>query len=219
MPLKVLLVESESKSPYSIREDLLARGDQLVIVPNPGEAPSIAVSDWPDLIVLNACTGLTNVKEVCRALDDTFLELPRLVVYRDELGNHSSGDVSLLVPFTSRQLTQRIKKALGDQNNRFLRVGDVTLDLLKRQVQRSGRSEHLTPKGSALLHLLMQHPHEVLTRRAIMKNVWDTEYLGDTRTLDVHVRWLRECLEDDPSRPHYIITVRGVGYRFDPEGD
>jgi DNA-binding response OmpR family regulator len=176
------------------------------------------MSEWPDLVVLNTCAGLLNLDDVCRALDETRLDVPRLIVSRDESHNHVLGDVYLPIPFNPRQLTLRIKKAMGDQNNRFFRVGDIALDGLKRQVQRGGRTAHLTPKEFKLLLLLMQNAGEVLNRRTIMKEVWETDYLGDTRTLDVHIRWVREKLEDDPSRPQRIITVRGAGYRFSPMG-
>jgi DNA-binding response OmpR family regulator len=218
VPLKVLLVESELTDSYSVKPDLLDRGDEVIITHNARKASSMAVADWPDLIVLNACSGSLNVHEIFQALDETRLEFPCLLVSRDESQGHVSGVVHLLIPFSSRQLTQCVKKAIGDQNDRFLRVGDITLDGMKRQVQRGGRISHLTPKESRLLQLLMQHAGEVLNRRTIMKEVWETDYLGDTRTLDVHVRWVREKLEDDPSRPEHILTIRGVGYRFSPMG-
>lgn len=218
MPLKVLLIESELVDAYSIETDLLDRGYDVVITHNPLKAPAMAMADWPDLIIFNACAGSVNLEEVCRALDETEFEFPRLIASRVEISDSSHADAHLPVPYNSRQLTQHIKTAIGDQDNRFLRVGDTTLDGLKRQVQRAGRAVSLTPKEFKLLQLLMQTPGEVLNRRTIMKEVWETDYLGDTRTLDVHVRWVREKLEDNPSRPRYILTVRGVGYRFFPKG-
>jgi DNA-binding response OmpR family regulator len=215
--LKVLLVESESMGPSSIEPDLLERGDVIIVARNPHKAPSLAVGEWPDLIVLNACAGSLDVEEVCQALDETQLELPRLVVSGDVAHDHLSHGVHLPVPHSSRQLSQRIKKAIGNQRDRFLRVGDITLDRLRRQVQRGSRTAHLTPKEFKLLSLMMQHANQVMNRGTIMKEVWETDYLGDTRTLDVHIRWVREKLEDNPSRPRYIITVRGVGYRFSSE--
>jgi DNA-binding response OmpR family regulator len=217
VPLKVLLVESESTDFHSMESDLLGRGCEVAIAHTSLKAASIATADWPDLIVVNVCTGLLNVDEVFQALDETRLEFPRLIVFDDEAHRHLPADAYLPVPFTPRQLTHRINKALGTQSDRFLRVGDVTLDGSKRQVQRTGHRAHLTPKEFKLLRLLMQHAGEVLNRRTIMNEVWDTDYLGDTRTLDVHIRWLREKLEDNPSRPQYIVTVRGVGYRFSPK--
>ena len=217
MPLKVLLVESRSKDSHSVEPDLVKRGDEVVVTRTPRKAPSLAVADWPDLVVVNACSGFLDVKEICQALDETRLEFPRLIVSRDEVHNHSSNEMFLLIPYSPRQLTQRINKAIGDQNDRFLRIGNITVDDLKRNMKRSDRVEHLTPKECRLLHLLMEHADEVLSRGTIMKEVWETDYLGDTRTLDVHIRWLREKLEDDPSHPRFIITVRGVGYRFSPQ--
>lgn len=217
MALKVLLIESESAGSNSIEPDLLERGDEVITAHNPRKAPSLAMGHWPDLIVLNACAGALNVDEVCQALDETQLDLPRLVVSSDVAYDHTSDGVHLSAPHSSRQLSQRIKKAIGNQTDRFLRVGDITLDRLKRQVQRSGRAAHLTPKEFKLLYLMMQHADQVMNRGTIMKEVWETDYLGDTRTLDVHIRWVREKLEDNPSRPRYIITVRGVGYRFSSE--
>ena len=217
MPLKVLLVESPSKDSHSVEPDLVKRGDEVVVTHTPRKAPSLAVADWPDLVVVNACSGFLDVKEVCQALDETRLEFPRLIVSRDEVHNHSSNEMFLLIPYSPRQLTQRINKAIGDQNDRFLRIGNIAVDDLKRNMKRSDHVEHLTPKECRLLHLLMEYADEVLSRGTIMKEVWETDYLGDTRTLDVHIRWLREKLEDDPSHPRFIITVRGVGYRFSPQ--
>jgi DNA-binding response OmpR family regulator len=217
VPLKVLLVESGSKDSHSVKPDLLKRGDEVVVTHIPRKVPSLAMAEWPDLIVVNVCAGALDLDQICRALDETRLDFPRLIVLRDEMHNHNPNDVLLIIPYSLRQLTQRINKAIGDQNNRFLRVGDITVDALKRQVQRGGRIEHLTPKQFKLLELLMGHDGEVLNRGMIMKQVWETDYLGDTRTLDVHIRWLREKLEDDPGHPHYIVTVRGVGYRFSSE--
>jgi DNA-binding response OmpR family regulator len=215
--LKVLLVESRSKDSYSVESDLLERGDEVVVIHTPRKAPSMAVADWPDLVVVNACSGFLDVKEICQAFDETRLDFPRLVVSHDEAYNHILNEMFLMIPYSPRQLTQRINKALGNQNDRFLRIGNITVDGLKRNVKRSDRVEHLTPKEFMLLRLLIEHADEVLNRSTIMKEVWETDYLGDTRTLDVHIRWLREKLEDDPSHPQFIITVRGVGYRFSPE--
>jgi DNA-binding response OmpR family regulator len=100
-------------------------------------------------------------------------------------------------------------------SNRQLRAGDLTLDLDGRCVVKDGVSKHLTFKECDLLNLFMNNGGEVITRKRLMKEVWDTDYLGDTRTLDVHVRWLREKIEDKPSEPTLLRTVRGVGYRFE----
>lgn len=99
-----------------------------------------------------------------------------------------------------------------------LTVGDLALYLDERRLQKGNRTERLTPKEARLLEAFMSNGDEVLTRKYLMKEVWDTDYLGDTRTLDVHIRWLRQKIEDDPSRPRYLRTVRGVGYQFSTDG-
>ncbi|MCL6431962.1 MAG: response regulator transcription factor [Anaerolineae bacterium] len=101
---------------------------------------------------------------------------------------------------------------------RTLRIGKVALDTASRTLDVDGRLYTLTPKQFQLLSLFMSHPGKTFTRKQIMKDVWDTDYTGDTRTLDVHVHWLRQKLGDVPGPPRYIVTVRRVGYRFvDPE--
>lgn len=95
-----------------------------------------------------------------------------------------------------------------------LRAGSFILDLDRRTLIKGEADASLTPKECALLAAFISKTGEVLTRQFLMKEIWDTDYMGDTRTLDVHIRWLREKIEDNPSAPVYIKTVRGVGYCF-----
>ena len=94
--------------------------------------------------------------------------------------------------------------------------GPLTLDTVKMTVTQSERVVKLTPKQTQLLTAFMRHPGQVLSRGLLIQDVWHTDYLGDTRMLDVHIRWLREKIEDDPSHPMLLRTVRGHGYRFTP---
>ena len=117
-------------------------------------------------------------------------------------------------PFTSRKLLYRVKKVAETLTSRELQAGPLSLDLNSRILYRQAEAFHLRPKEAALLAFFIQHAGQVLSRQAIMKAVWQTDYIGDTRTLTVHVRWLREKIEKDPSNPRFLRTVRGVGYRF-----
>ena len=90
----------------------------------------------------------------------------------------------------------------------------ASLNLDRRCVVRGDTVRRLTPRQARLLEVFMQHAGRTLTRKFLMETVWETDYMGDTRTLDVHVRWIRERIEDDPSSPRYLRTVRGIGYRF-----
>jgi len=102
-------------------------------------------------------------------------------------------------------------------SSRVLAVGDLTLDVGARQVRTPRGTHHLTPKECRLLEVLMLHAGKILTRAVLMKEVWETDFLDDTRTLDVHVCWLRKKIEENSRRPRYIRTVRGTGYRFGVE--
>ena len=96
-----------------------------------------------------------------------------------------------------------------------MRSGELTLDSKKRTIARGSRARKLRPMEVRLLRTFMRRPNEVITRAELMKEVWDTDFTGDTRTLDVHIRWVRERIEENPSRPKLLKTVRGQGYRLD----
>ena len=120
-------------------------------------------------------------------------------------------------PFTSRKLLYRIKKVAEQLTSREIRVGPLALDPDTRTLRKSKAALPLRPKEAALLKLFMENAGRVLSRQEIMKKVWETDYIGDTRTLSVHVRWLRQKIEDDPNTPRFLRTVRGVGYRFEKQ--
>jgi DNA-binding response OmpR family regulator len=115
-------------------------------------------------------------------------------------------------------LSQAEMASNGVQNDSAVVWGQLRLDPVERQLAAGKRTFHLTPKETRLLQELMSHPGLVLTRGWLMRNVWDTDYTGDTRTLYVHVRWLREKIEEDPRSPRVLKTIRGVGYTFDVQG-
>jgi len=108
----------------------------------------------------------------------------------------------------AKRITKKQRQA------KLMRVDGLVLDVRAHEVQGKSGAWKLTPKECQLLAEFMRHPEEVLTRKHLMKEIWETDYLGDTRTLNVHVRWLRQKIEEDPSSPRYLRTVRGVGYRF-----
>jgi DNA-binding response OmpR family regulator len=135
-----------------------------------------------------------------------------------EKGHASAGaavDAFMTPPFTSRKLLYRIKKVAETLTSREIRVGPLALDPDTRTLRKSKTTQHLRPKEATLLEMFMRNAGRVLSRQEIMKEVWETDYIGDTRTLSVHVRWLRQKIEDDPDAPRFLRTVRGVGYRFD----
>jgi two-component system phosphate regulon response regulator PhoB len=120
----------------------------------------------------------------------------------------------LQMPFTSRKVINRVRRLLSGREGNALKVGRLTLNLQTRCVSYGNTVHRLTPKQAELLQVFMEHEGQTLTRKFLMATVWKTDYMGDTRTLDVHVRWIRERIEDEPGKPVYLRTVRGVGYRF-----
>ncbi len=177
----------------------------------------------PDLIILHAATmdsdGVSASVQLRRQMGDVpIIHTRKQGVVKSELAR---ADVYLIEPFTARKIVNRARALLpGDQfTQEIVRAGDITLYRKKPSVQVASQGEKLlTPKLAQLLMVFLRHPHQVLDRRQLMREVWETDYIGDTRTLDVHIRWAREAIELNPSKPQRIVTVRGVGYVFRPAG-
>ena len=111
-------------------------------------------------------------------------------------------------------MSMRAQGAKTRPTPQIFRAVDLTLDMRRREIRGCNGNNKLTPKECDLLAVFMSYPGRVLSRRLLMKEVWDTDFLDDTRTLEVHVCWLRKKIEEDPHRPKRLRTVRGVGYRF-----
>jgi DNA-binding response OmpR family regulator len=187
----------------------------------------MVLNSQPDLVILDIMLPEMDGWEVCKAIRKTSV-VPILILtaLSDEidriLGLELGADDYLTKPFSTRELIAHIKALLRrvefdatQQNNKnIIVVDDLKIDLDRRQVFKGNRQLNLRYKEFELLSLLVSNIGEVVTRAEIFDKVWGTEWLGDMRTLDVHIRWLREKLEEDPSNPKYIQTVRSVGYRF-----
>lgn len=129
----------------------------------------------------------------------------------------SDADVLLEAPVSARRLTGALDRltAPAMRGSDALVVGPFEMDIPRRVLRISGKEKQLTPKLALLVEVFLRHPGETLDRRQLMERVWQTDYLGDTRTLDVHVRWIRSLIETDPAHPQYLKTVRGIGYRLE----
>lgn len=123
-------------------------------------------------------------------------------------------DGVLRLPINSTQIADIVTRLLDGYKTGILQVGFLSLDVDTRTLVTPKGQYHMTPKATTLLHYMMTHHGNILSRSELMENVWDTTFLGDTRTLDVHIRWLRERIEADPSDPKFLITVRGRGYQL-----
>ncbi|PJF27591.1 MAG: hypothetical protein CUN53_03445 [Phototrophicales bacterium] len=173
----------------------------------------------PDAIVLNALSLHSPGARIARQLKVRMPSVP-LIHLLLRSGEESPADAVFCPPFTSRKLISAIKRLLRPAETvttpeSVLRCGHVTLNLSRRVLIIDGHETALTPKLAALVEAFLRHPGETLDRRWLMKRVWNTDYMEDTRTLDVHVRWFRRVIEPNPNQPCYLKTVRGVGYRLD----
>lgn len=171
----------------------------------------------PALAVVDPSSLRINGVRLCRMLKRAIDVLPIIWVLDEgtTITEEEVADLFLERPFTARKLLNRVRKLVPQTEKDVIALGQVVFHVNKREVNNGTQVCRLTPKQAHLLEALMRKPGEVLSRRFLMKHVWNTDYLGDTRTLDVHIRWVREAIEQNPSDPQYIHTVRGVGYRFD----
>ncbi len=184
---------------------------------NGKQAVAQVLESHPALAVIDPSSLRIGGARLCRMLRQTVESVPIIWVLDEGMVAPDNSDLNVFLerPFDEQKLLDRMQELLPEIKGRVLAAGDIVFHVEKRQVYKGDHSSRLTPKQAKLLAALMRQPGEVLSRRFLMKHVWNTDYLGDTRTLDVHIRWVREVIEDNPSAPVYLRTVRGVGYRFD----
>lgn len=216
----ILLVEGASAGRDSLAA-MLAKANKaaydVLIVHSGAEAMKWLEDHHPDLIIFDASSMRSNGVRNCRRLR-RWAEHTPIIHSRaaDEEEDRAAGaDVYLQRPFSPRKLLNRVRALLPADTlkEEIVRYGAITLFRTKRSVDVAGKGEFaLTPKLASLLEMFIRHPNELLTRPQLMLTVWQTDFIGDTRTLDVHIRWVRECIETDPSNPRLLMTVRGQGY-------
>jgi DNA-binding response OmpR family regulator len=215
MALRILFVEKDSATEALLVPGLERQGLEVWLVRTLRQALARIRSARPDLLIVDVPSFSPNGYHVADAIRSKLAQVPVILLL--EKGHESAGsraDEFMVTPFTSRKLLHRVKKLTEALASRELRAGPLFFDPELRHLHKGDAIFYLRPKEAALMLLFMQNQGRVLTRQELMKKVWETEYMGDTRTLSVHIRWLREKIEDEPHRPLFLRTVRGVGYRF-----
>jgi DNA-binding response OmpR family regulator len=233
---KVLVVEDEPTLLETLEYNLARQGYAVCTAADGLAALEVARQEHPDVIVLDVMLPGIDGLEVCRLLRrEMNVPILMLTARADEVdkivGLEVGADDYLTKPFSMRELLARVKAL--QRRVRLIReelaaesqsagtgggamtFGDLKIDLDRRQVLRQGVGVHLKPKEYDLLVFLARNQGIVLSRDLILDRVWGWDYDGGTRTVDVHVRWLREKIEPDPAHPARILTVRGIGYRFE----
>ncbi len=226
----ILVVEDDEALQETLAYALRKEGYLVETASDGLHALQIALQHKPDLIILDIMLpGLDGFEFTRRLRQQSDVPILMLTARVDEVdrvvGLEVGGDDYLTKPFSMRELLARVKAHLrravttsaSSPTSELapLVFGDLIIERERREVSLAGRVLSLKPKEYDLLLYFAEHPRRVLSRERILQDVWGWEYIGDSRTVDVHVRWLRQKIEADPSRPTRLVTVRGGGYRFE----
>jgi DNA-binding response OmpR family regulator len=223
---KILIVEDEPTLVATLRYNFEREGFQVATAADGEAAISVARDEHPDLVILDLMLPKMDGLEVCRLLRREMTTPILMLTAKAEevdkvVGLEIGADDYVTKPFGMRELVSRVRALLRraeqqpQRTNESLTHGGITVDTGRRQAFRAGKALQLKPKEYELLAFLMRNRGRAFTRDQLLNQVWGYDFAGDSRTVDVHVRWLREKIEDEPSKPACLITVRGTGYRFE----
>ena len=235
MAEKILVVDDEISLQETLAYNLSKEGYTVEVAGDGNQALELARSSKPDLVILDVMLPGLDGFEVCRILrQEANIPVLMLTARDDEIdrvvGLEVGADDYLVKPFSMRELNARIKALLRrvrlireevessaqeSAQPKLLIFNDLVIDMTRREVRLGNDVLQLKPKEYELLLYMGQHKGQVLTREVILEHVWGWDFVGDSRTVDVHIRWLREKIEQNPESPQRIITVRGAGYRFE----
>jgi len=227
----VLVVEDDSTLLGVIKYNLVKEGYTAITASDGVQAIEAAKKEHPDLIILDIMLPKLDGLEVCRILRrESNIPIIMLTARSEEIdkvvGLEIGADDYMTKPFSVKELMARVKALLrraemasrhsitGDQSP-VIREGELQIDVERHAVFQSGAPIDLTPKEFDLLVFMMKNKNRVMSRDYLLEKVWGYDFAGDTRTVDVHIRWLRQKIEKDPADPQRLITVRGVGYKFE----
>jgi DNA-binding response OmpR family regulator len=169
----------------------------------------------PAAIVLNAVSLRTTGERICRDIKTALQTVPLVHIHpgpRDRVA--SVADTVVFYPLSARRLIKCIEQLISVDEAEFISCGPFRMHVPRRVLIAHGKETHLSPKLALLVETFLRNPGQIMDRKTLMETVWQTDYLGDTRTLDVHIRWIRKVMENGSRNPRYLKTVRGVGYRL-----
>ena len=227
---RILVVDDEPMVLEVVEQYLRREGYDIACAADGAEGLRLAQEGAPDLVVLDLMLPALDGLEICRRIRrDSRVPIIMVTAKAEEtdriVGLELGADDYLVKPFSPRELAARVKTVLRRTaagpvaaTGGLLRYGSLTINPQTRDVKLGEREVHLTAKEFDLLWFLASNPGQVFTRNDLMDKVWDYTYAGDSSTVTVHVRRLREKVEPDPMRPRYIKTVWGVGYKFEARG-
>lgn len=214
---RILLIEGKRTDHPAFYTSLARKGYSVDLVDSGNLAISFINEKRPDIVIINAASMRTSGKRICKSVHELDKHLPVILIIEAGVDSTKAMDAEVILkhPFTLQKLVNRIKLLTPPERGNLIVAGPVQFDPEKNWVRCHDRQTSLTPRLSILLKTLMDHTGEIIERAELFQKVWETTYMGDTRTMDVHISWLRQAIEEDPRHPQYIKTMRGVGYRFD----
>ena len=224
--MKILVIDDETPILESIAYSLRKDGFDVLTADDAGEGMELARRQAPDLIVLDVMLPSGSGFDICRTLrSESSVPIILLTARAEEMdrviGLELGADDYVTKPFSMRELMARVRNVLrrgspsaASSGEKPLRIAGIVLDPVRHEVTVHGTEVNLTPKEFDLLRFLAGNPDRVFSRETLLDRVWGADAFVGDKTVDVHVRWLREKIESDPAAPRRILTVRGVGYKF-----
>ncbi|NLW47469.1 MAG: response regulator transcription factor [Firmicutes bacterium] len=228
MPGTIVIVEDEANIVELVKYNLDREGYRTLYANDGRKGLELIKQELPDLVILDLMLPEMDGLSVCKQLrsDAQTKSIPIIILTAKSeeadrvLGLEMGADDYVTKPFSPRELVARVRAvlrrsgAVDETEPEIIENGVIRIDLRQHLVKVRGEEVELTPKEFDFLKLLLLNPGRAFTREFLLEHLWGYEYFGDTRTVDVHVRRLRQKIENDPANPEYLETVRGVGYRF-----
>lgn len=229
MAEKILLIEDDPSILTGVRDTLESEGFLVQCARDGDSGLRLALSDDPDLVILDIMLPRLSGLDVCRKLREerirgTILMLTARAAEGDKVRGFQAGaDDYLTKPFSLAELLCRVKALLrrtqkAEDRLAHAAFADIELDFQKFEARKGGRPLSLTPREFKIMRLFCENPGRVVTRNELLDKVWGYDVFPTTRTVDNHIVKLRKAIEDEAGAPRHILSVRGVGYKFDPEG-
>ena len=197
--------------------DLENRGYKVTFVSTGKDALLKLNKRKPDVMIIDAASMRTTGSRICKSIQVKYPSIPIILINSPENlpTNEIVAEIQLVHPFTIRKLENRIIPFSPGDGDEIIKAGPIHLDMDRQVIRCNRKEEHITPRMAELLKMLIKQKGEVLDRKKMFSRIWKTDYTEDTRSLDVHINWLRKIVEKDPDHPILILTIRGKGYKLD----
>ncbi|HUN22707.1 MAG TPA: response regulator transcription factor [Anaerolineales bacterium] len=214
--LNVILIEAKRGNSQAYTEFFKSKNIDARVAHTAKAGIESGLERMPDIVILDTSGMRTGGERMVKSIVSDLPNVPLLVVCEKENAVSSYEGVAEIIyrPCTARRLLNAVHRILPNPKGTWLQVGKIQYSPEQHKIRLNGIVSHLTPKKNQLLKLFSSRPHQIVSRLELLKEVWDTEYTGDTRTLDVHISWLRKTLGTDPQNTEILETVRGSGYRL-----